>query len=197
VQALRELDKTLHGSNVPLRFGTLVVFTDGTDRANRVPLQEMVDAIEASPHAVYAIGVGHEIDDSTLSRIGKSGYIRVEDSSASAAAFGEIGERIVHFTQRYYLLSYCTPARAGKHKVTVEAVSDGDKGKLDYEFDAAGFEAGCDPNKPAPFDTTGKTRRTRDRMLAGPEQEGAAADKPAKAKPPAKVEANAEVKTGE
>jgi hypothetical protein len=197
VQALRELDKTLRGSDVPLRFGTLVVFTDGTDRANRVPLQEMVDAVEASPHAVYAIGVGHEIDDSTLSRIGKSGYIRVEDSSASSAAFGEIGERIVRFTQRYYLLSYCTPARAGKHKVTIEAVHDGDKGKLDYEFNADGFDAGCDPNKPPPFDTTGKTRRTRDRMLAGSEQDAAEVEKPAKAKPPAKAEAKVEVKAGE
>ncbi|HKP56465.1 MAG TPA: VWA domain-containing protein [Polyangiales bacterium] len=192
VQALRELDKTLHTSSVPLRFGTLVVFTDGTDRANRVPLQEMVDAVEASPHSVYAIGVGHEIDDSTLSRIGKSGYIRVEDSSASAAAFNEIGERIVRFTQRYYLLSYCTPARAGKHKVSVEAVHDGDKGKLDYEFNADGFDAGCDPNKPPPFDTTGKNRRTRDRMLAGPGD--VSAEQPSKPKPRPKAEAKTEVK---
>src|SRR5262245_38625980 len=199
VQALRELDKTLHASSVPLRFGTLVVFTDGTDRANRVPLQEMVDAVEASPHSVYAIGVGHEIDDSTLSRIGKSGYIRVEDSSASAAAFGEIGDRIVRFTQRYYLLSYCTPARAGKHKVTVEAVSDGDKGRLDYEFNADGFDPGCDPNKPPPFDTTGKNRRTRDRMLAGPDDERAEQPSKPKPKPKAegKTEVKAEVKAGE
>ena len=185
VQALHELDKALGAADVPLRFGTLVVFTDGTDRANRVPLQEMVDAVEASPHAVYAIGVGNEIDDSTLSRVGKSGYIRVEDASASAAAFGEIGERIVRFTQRYYLLSYCSPARAGKHKVTIEAVKDGDKGRLEYAFDAQGFEPGCDPNKPPPFDTTGKTRKSRERMMATGEE--APAEKP-------KVEAKAKGK---
>lgn len=171
VQALQELDRALRASNVPLRFGTLVVFTDGTDRANRVPLQEMVDAVEASRHAVYAIGVGNEIDDSTLARIGKSGYIRVEDSSASAAAFNEIGDRIVRLTQRYYLLSYCSPARAGKHKVTIEAERDGDSGKLDYVFDASGFGPGCDPNKPPPFDTTGRSRRVRERMLAKPDEE--------------------------
>ncbi len=195
VQAVQELDKTLRTATTPLRFGTLVVFTDGTDRANRVPVQEMIDAVEASPHAVYAIGVGNEIDDSTLSRIGKSGYIRVEDSSASAAAFNEIGDRIVRFTQRYYLLSYCTPARAGKHKVTIEAVRDGDSGRLDYTFDAAGFGPGCDPNKPPPFDTTGRTRRVRDRMLADPEAqvvEGEERARP-KAKAEGKVEANANV----
>ena len=183
VQALRELDEALRDSTVPLRFGTLVVFTDGTDRANRVPLQEMIDAVEASPHKVYAIGVGNEIDDSTLSRIGKSGYIRVEDSSASAAAFNEIGERIVRFTQRYYLLSYCSPSRAGKHKVTIEAVNDGDTGTLEYGFDANGFGPGCDPNKPPPFDTTGRTRRIRDRMLAGPGDDALEPVRPARPAP--------------
>lgn len=166
VQALTQLDKSVHLADVPLKFGTLVVFTDGTDRANRVPLQEMIDAVEASPDAVYAIGVGNEIDDSTLSRIGKSGYIRVEDSSAAAAAFNEIGERIVRYTQRYYLLSYCSPSRAGLHRVTIEADSDGSRGRLDYDFNADGYGPGCDPNKPAPFDTTGKTRKTRERMQA-------------------------------
>jgi hypothetical protein len=192
IQALGELDKALHATDVPLRFGTLVVFTDGTDRANRVPLQEMIDAVEASPHAVYAIGVGNEIDDSTLSRVGKSGYIRVEDSSASAAAFNEIGDRIVRFTQRYYLLSYCSPARAGRHKVSIEARSDGDTGKLDYDFNADGFGPGCDPNKPPPFDTTGKTRKSRDRLMAA----GDDTSRPPRAATKAKIEGKAEVKAG-
>jgi hypothetical protein len=193
IQALGELDKSLHATEVPLRFGTLVVFTDGTDRANRVPLQEMIDAVEASPHAVYAIGVGNEIDDSTLSRVGKSGYIRVEDSSASAAAFNEIGDRIVRFTQRYYLLSYCSPSRAGRHKVTVEADHDGDKGKLDYDFNADGFGPSCDPNKPAPFDTTGKTRKGRERLMSSNDDPDVAA-RPRQAK--GKVEGKAELKAG-
>jgi len=198
VQALQVLDRSLRDSTVPLRFGTLVVFTDGTDRANRVPLQEMIDAVEASPHKVYAIGVGNEIDDSTLSRIGKSGYIRVEESSASAAAFGEIGERIVRFTQRYYLLSYCSPSRAGKHRVTIEANSDGDTGRLDYDFDATGFGPGCDPNKPPPFDTTGKTRRVRERMLSGPGDEALEPVRPVRSPPtkPAPPAATTETKAG-
>ena len=166
VQALDQLDTTLAHSTVPLRFGTLVVFTDGTDRADRVPLQQMVDAVEGSEHAIYAIGVGHEIDDSTLSRIGKSGYIRVEDSAALGNAFTQIGERIVGFTRRYYLLSYCSPARAGKHKVTVEATTKKGKGRLDYDFNAAGFEPNCDPNRPPPFDTSGRSRKVR-KKLAG------------------------------
>jgi hypothetical protein len=161
LSALGELKKALERENAPLRFGTLVVFTDGTDRANRVPFQQMVDAVDASEHQVYALGVGHEIDDSTLARIGKTGYVRVEDSSASSSAFQEIGDRIVRYTRRYYLLSYCSPARAGKHTVRIEAVEKGARGQLDYAFDARGFGPGCDPMRPAPFDTTGRSRKLR------------------------------------
>lgn len=171
LQALSELDKGLARSTVPLRFGTLVVFTDGTDRANRVPFQPMIDAVEASDHSVYSLGVGHEIDDSTLSRIGKSGYIRVEDSAASRDAFREIATRIVRFTRRYYLLSYCSSARGGRHKVTIEATAEGASGKLDYEFDARGFGPGCDPNRPPPF-ATGRSVPSPARQAAAPRGSG-------------------------
>ncbi|HTU60183.1 MAG TPA: VWA domain-containing protein, partial [Polyangiales bacterium] len=164
LQGLARLDDAIAASSVPLRFGSLVVFTDGTDRADRVPLQAMLDAVASSPYDVYAIGVGHEIDDRTLSAIGKSGKIRVEDLSASATAFDEIGDRILRAGRRYYLLSYCTPARAGLHRVTVEAHYDGADGIVEYDFDATGFGPGCDPNRAAPFDTTGRNRTIRARM---------------------------------
>ena len=182
-QALAELDRAQERATVPLRFGTLVVFTDGTDRAGRVPLQQVLDAVEGSDHAVYAIGVGNEIDDSTLSRIGKSGYIRVEDSSALTKAFDQIGDRIVRYTRRYYLLSYCSPARAGTHKVTIEAVTKRARGKLDYPFDAKGFGPECDPNRPPPFDTSGKSRRTRKKLQRTQGEEASRSEIKAAGKP--------------
>lgn len=162
--ALDRLDAAIASSSVPLRFGSLVVFTDGTDHADRVPLQDMLHAVDASFYDIYAIGVGHEIDDRTLSRIGKSGHIRIEDSSASAAAFHDIGEHILRAGRRFYLLSYCSPARAGAHRVAVEAHYRGASGSVEYDFDATGFGPGCDPNRPAPFDTTGRSRAIRMRM---------------------------------
>jgi hypothetical protein len=164
VQALDKLKAGLRTAKVPLRFGTLVVFTDGTDRAARVPLQETLDAIDASQFSVFAIGVGNEIDDSTLSRLGKHGYIRVEDSTALSGAFKQLGDRIVRFTRRYYLLSYCSPARAGKHTVTIEAVAKKGKGELSYEFDAEGFGPDCDATRPPPFDTKGRTLGGRKKL---------------------------------
>jgi hypothetical protein len=156
--ALSELDKNMRRASAPLRFGALVVFTDGTDRANRVPYQQMIDAVEASPHQVFTLGVGRELDDSSLSRIGKAGYIRVDDSAAMRSAFHEIAERLVRLTRRYYVLSYCSPARAGQHKLTLEAETAGQHGQLDYGFDASGFGPGCDPARPPPFDGVARSQ---------------------------------------
>lgn len=147
VAAIEELDRELERSQVPLRFGTVVVFTDGTDRAARVTLQEMGRRIDQSPYDFFAIGVGDEIDEGVLAYIGREGYVMVEDQAAITAAFQRIGERILAMTRRFYLLSYCSPARAGTHKVTVEVSHEGKRGSATYEFDAAGFGPNCDPNR--------------------------------------------------
>ncbi|MBX3249271.1 MAG: VWA domain-containing protein [Myxococcales bacterium] len=153
VQASEVLSRELERANAPLRFGTLVVFTDGTDRAARVSAQEMRQALDGAGYDVFAIGVGNEIDERTLDQVGRSGFVKIEDSAAIAAAFEAITQRIIGYTQRFYLLSYCSPARAGTHRVTIEAVSEGRTGRLDYEFDATGFGPNCNPSQPPPFDT--------------------------------------------
>ena len=163
--ALSELDKILQRSSAALRFGSLVVFTDGTDRANRVPYQQMIDVVEASQHDVFTLGVGREIDDSSLARIGKAGYIRVEESAAAGSAFQEVAERIVRLMRRHYLLSYCSPARSGRHTLSVEVVAAGRHGQLEYPFDATGFGPGCDPTQPPAFDAKGRSRKLQ-RTLA-------------------------------
>lgn len=165
VQGLATLDEALSRSQVPLRFGTLVVFTDGTDHAARVTRHDMGHAIDESAYDVFAIGVGSEIDEGTLGDVGRDGYVLVEDSAAISEAFREVGARIVQMTQRFYLLSYCSPARAGTHRVTVEAVTEAASGRLSYEFDAAGFGPNCDPNRPPPFAIG--TERVRTRPRAG------------------------------
>jgi hypothetical protein len=82
------------------------------------------------------------------------------DKNAVIKAFGDIGARVAARTRSYYLLSYCSPARAGKHEVRIEAVFKGSqdggdhKGSLRSDFDATGFLPGCDPNVPPTFDLT-------------------------------------------
>jgi len=159
VKALDQLDAALGRAVQPMKFGTLVVFTDGTDRANRVPASEMEQHVREKPFDVFAIGLGAEMKRPQLEAIGKSGTAMAADRGAIVKAFDEVGSKVEGRTKSYYLLSYCSPSRAGKHQVRVEAVLKDAKGgeqtgSVDTDFDATGFAPGCDPNAPPSFDVT-------------------------------------------
>lgn len=153
VAGLQQLDRSLASATQPLKFGTLVVFTDGTDRAARVSREQMMEAVRGSQHSVFSIGVGAEVDQGELREVGRNGVVLQTDPAAVRTAFEQIAQQIEQFTQRYYLFSYCSPARAGQHRVRVEAsTADGAHGSLEYQFDATGFGPNCDPNTPPNFD---------------------------------------------
>ncbi len=158
IKGLDELKKALDHADNPLRFGTLVVFTDGTDRARRVSEEQMKKAIADTPYDVFAIGLGAEMQDAQLAAIGKTGTAKAADKNAVVNAFDQVATRIEAATKAYYLLSYCSPARAGQHEVTVEAHFKDAKndlsGSLEDKFDATGFGVGCDPNQKPSFDIT-------------------------------------------
>jgi hypothetical protein len=159
IEGLGELDKALKTAPNPLRFGTLVVFSDGSDRARRVQWEDVRKALDATPYEVFAIGLGAEMDDKQLGAIGKDGFAKAADKNSVVKAFDDIAGRIEAQTKAYYLLSYCSPARAGKHQLTVEArvkLPNGDNasGSLEDQFDATGFGVGCDPNQRPNFDIT-------------------------------------------
>jgi hypothetical protein len=159
IKGLAELDKALQAAPNPLRFGTLVIFTDGSDRARRVAWDDVKKALDQTPYEVFAIGLGAELQDAQLAALGKDGTAKAADKATVVKAFDDIASRIEAATKAYYLLSYCSPARAGKHELTIEAHSkapDGAEasGKLKDKFDATGFGVGCDPNQKPSFDIT-------------------------------------------
>lgn len=159
VEALHQLEVNLNSATQPLRFGTLVVFTDGTDHAHRVTRDDMMRAVRESPYDIFTIGVGSEIDAGELRDIGRQGAIVEQNQAAVQQAFEQIAQRIEGYTQRYYLLGYCSPSRAGEHDVRIEATTqDGASGSLTYHFNAAGFQPNCDPNQAPNFDTSLRTR---------------------------------------
>ena len=155
VEALRVLERQMQSASAstPLTFGTLVVFTDGTDRAGRVTREKLYEAIGKTNVDVMVIGVGAEIDNSELRGIGRDGAILNKDRTQIGAAFQQMAARVEAFSKRYYLLGYCSPARAGMHVVRVETTAGGASGSVEYEFDARGFGPNCDPTRPPSFNT--------------------------------------------
>jgi len=159
VEGLRELRKSLDKERKPLKFGTLVLFTDGTDRAGRVSREDMKKEIDEDKYKdfeMYAIGVGAEIEKANLGDVGRNGTELATDNKKVKEAFDKMAAKIEAHTKRFYLLSYCTPARKGEHEVTVEAVTknpDG-SGSTQYKFKADDFgpPPDCDPKTPPSFD---------------------------------------------
>lgn len=159
IEGLRELRKQLDKEKKPLKFGTLVVFSDGTDRAARFSRDEMkteINKVEYEDYEMYAIGVGAEIKKAGLEDVGTDGTELATEQAEVKTAFERVAERIEKHTKRFYLLSYCTPARKGKHEVRIVANSKNDpkgKGELGWEFNADGFgpPPDCDPNAAPSF----------------------------------------------
>lgn len=125
VQGLETLRRSLAREKKPLEFGTLVVFSDGADRAARVSRQEMREAIDQPDYEHYelfAIGIGdqRELEQAELGDIGRNGTELGEDRAKVKDAFDRIASRIEAHTRRFYLLSYCTPSRKGEHDVRIE-----------------------------------------------------------------------------
>lgn len=152
VEAIKILERQMDHAAVPLRFGTLVVFTDGTDHAGRVKAEALRDAVAETQVDIYAIAVGGEVNDAEVHAIGRSGTFTSKNPQDVTRGFEEIGRRIEGFSRRYYLLSYCSPARAGQHQVEIQAVKGGLSGRLTYDFKADGFGPNCDPNQKPAFD---------------------------------------------
>lgn len=159
IEALRELRKGLDKERKPLKFGTLVLFTDGTDRAGRVSRDDMKKEIEDDKYKDFemlAIGVGAEMEKAHLEDVGRDGTELASDRNKVKDAFDRMAAKIEAHTKRFYLLSYCTPARKGEHEVTVEAVTKNpdSSGKVAYKFKADGFgpPPDCDPKAPPSFD---------------------------------------------
>jgi hypothetical protein len=152
ISALKVLHRQMSSASTPLVFGTLVVFTDGSDRAGRVTRDQLHKELEKNELDVLVIGVGTEIDGDELHYIGKNGAILTKDRTQIASAFDQAAARIEGFSKRFYLLGYCSPARAGTHVVRIETNAAGASGYLEYKFDARGFGPNCDPNQPPSFD---------------------------------------------
>ncbi len=198
VDGIAELDKALSHAENPMRFGTVVVFTDGTDRAGRVKREDMLKAVDETHYDLFAIGLGADMKESELKKIGKDGTAKAENKEEVVKAFENIAQRVEASTKSYYLLSYCSPARAGRHKLKIEAEAPTDDGKskrsgaFETEFDATGFTKGCDPNTPPNFDIhKGDALKPKDKAEAKDKPEPKPTAAPAPKKEPAKGEVKA------
>lgn len=158
VAGLAKLKEELDKDARPLKFGTLVVFSDGSDRAARVTREEMLQEMrkeEYEHYEMFAVGLGAEMEQSNLEEVGRDGTELATDAAKVQQSFDRVAQRIEAHMKRFYLLSYCTPARKGSHEVRIVATTkEEERGTLEYTFNADGFgpPPACDPERKPTFD---------------------------------------------
>lgn len=130
--------------------GSVAIFTDGTDQANRVSRSAALRAVRQVPASVsiYTIGLGGEIDVPTLQEIGADGFVAAPNLTELVPRFQELAGLVRDEANSYYLLEYCSPKRAGENDLTIKATFGDYVGLLSARFSAKDFTAGCTVSDP-------------------------------------------------
>ena len=128
-----------------LSAGSVVLFTDGTDQANRVSRSDALRAVGRTGDdlSVYTIGLGGEIDEQTLQEIGADGFTSASNLEELVPRFQEIADLVRDEARSYYLLEYCSPKRNGLNELGLRASAQDHMGVLTTRFSAQGFTSGC------------------------------------------------------
>ncbi len=123
----------------------VVIFTDGTDQANRNTKGQALEAVKNADRdmSLYTIGLGEEIDENVLRAIGKTSFVSATNIGELLDKFQEIGDLINGRANSYYLLEYCSPKRNGSNQLTIEAMEGALKGNANSFFDASDFNGSC------------------------------------------------------
>jgi hypothetical protein len=156
---LNRLDVTLGQSGKVVRIGTLVIFASGPDVAGRADRDKVHDAVWASPYDVIGVGVALEAD--AVEDLSRRGLVRAQSADTLPIAFEEVATRAIDQLQKHYLVSYCSPARAGTRRLRLQVSylnKEGEEHHGDFETDlsAKGFGPGCNPQVTPRFTLTPK-----------------------------------------
>jgi hypothetical protein len=146
---LKELDGRLGQQHRTVKVGTLVVFTRGPDLAGRATEADAEKALDDTHDNVIALGIAEQAGRA-LDEIGKNGMVKAQNAEALGPAFEEAAMKTRGVYDKYYLIAYCSPARGGTRRLTVEVnyrtpKGDDKHGSFSQDFDAAGFGPGCNP----------------------------------------------------
>jgi hypothetical protein len=146
LKGIKELDGRLMQQKKPVRVGTLLVVARGPDLAGRATELQIQDALEFKRYNVVGIGAGEETP--YLDTIARGGVVHAQSEATFPIAFEEAASRVLKTHGKYYLVSYCSPARAGTRSLRIEvnytnASGSERSGSYYYDFDAQGFGPGC------------------------------------------------------
>jgi hypothetical protein len=155
-QGLEILNRRLDASTHTVKLGTLAVFTRGPDLAGRFAEKDLDEALKGNTNRLVLIDVNGDKQDDTGERVSEAGAVHAQSGDTLPIAFEEAATLVDGLREQYYLISYCSPSRAGQRKLEVTVSVPDAEGKDDTDtftssFDATGFTADCDPQHVPPL----------------------------------------------
>ena len=150
VDGAQKLSATLANEGRPIQSGTLIVIALNPDSAGRVDDDKLKDFIDESPHHYFLMTVGTWANDTNVTFLGKNGATRAGSPMTMSAPLNDVANAVDGDFLRNYLVSYCSPSRAGKRELKLEVKTRDAQGRqsvgsFSTEFDASGFGPGCNP----------------------------------------------------
>lgn len=126
---------------------SIVLFTDGTDQAARYTEEEALSSVNNADDNIsyFTIGLGAEIDQIILGRVGTEGSAFADNSEELITVFSEISNNVSGQANSFYLFEYCSPKRdgSGVNDLLIQATLNDNTGIITTSFDATGFTGGC------------------------------------------------------
>ena len=196
IDGAEKLSASLAAQSRPVENGTLIVVALNPDSAGRVEESKLRDFVDESPHHIFLMTVGTAASAADLTFIGKTGGTRAGSAMTMGAPLNDIANAVDDELFRNYLVSYCSPGRAGKRDVKLEVTSRDAQGKASVGsystvVDAEGFGPDCDPaaaprfvvTRPKQTPTTAKAVASNGKPVSAPAKSVAASKEPKEANP--------------
>jgi hypothetical protein len=126
--------------------GSLIVVARRPDLAGRTDESTARTVVET--RRTFLLKVGAWSHDTSLDWIGSHGVRSAASLGTLGTPVDELGRLVDDIFLRSYIVSYCSPARAGKRTLEVVVQVDDDSGTkrqaaASAEFDATGFNTSC------------------------------------------------------
>ncbi len=147
LSAIKGLNSGSKKGSAGVHFGTVATFLTGPDLAGRITDRDLQKAITESGYEFYSLAP-QGVRFNTLHQIGQDKRFEYSSMDTLPMRFADFGMRVRDSWKSHYLVSYCSPARAGVRKLKVRVKFESNQGKTrtgssKSEFDASGFEGGC------------------------------------------------------
>jgi hypothetical protein len=149
VEALERLESKRKQHLQPIKLGNLVVFAAGQDLANRLGSSEFEEQLGKTTHHLYFVGLKGDADNDDVQALSRHGQALSPDIAHVPEAFEQMVSQLTADMDSYYVLSYCSLARAGEQRsrIEVDVVNDElevETGRVEFDFNAKGFTTGCE-----------------------------------------------------